>query len=245
VVEMSPIMKIPFILATTYAVNTSLTNPNPPPKEHERRPGASRNTWYMRVTTQGMGYIKGVFSLVAMFEIAAILAKQKTLASYDPAMADRISKLLMKKGTVDNLRLTPLTMAGTLFTIAGCWLRLKCFRTLKEFFTFEISIRDNHRLVKTGPYAWVRHPAYTGSMVVFTGLCCWFAGHGSWVQESGVLDTVSGKILVYGFAAMYTKICTNLLQRMPEEDRLMKSSFGEEWEEWARRVPYWLIPGLY
>jgi len=31
---------------------------------------------------------------------------------------------------------------------------------MKKFFTFEATIANNHGLVKTGPYAIVRHPGY-------------------------------------------------------------------------------------
>lgn len=36
-----------------------------------------------------------------------------------------------------------------------------------------------------------------------------------------------------------------LLGRMSIEDRALKEKFGSEWAEWARRVPYLLIPGVY
>ncbi|CAF4350854.1 unnamed protein product, partial [Rotaria sordida] len=32
--------------------------------------------------------------------------------------------------------------------------------TLGAFFTFELTIRSTHKLIKTGPYAYVRHPSY-------------------------------------------------------------------------------------
>ncbi|CAF1457475.1 unnamed protein product, partial [Rotaria sordida] len=31
--------------------------------------------------------------------------------------------------------------------------------TLGAFFTFELTIRSTHKLIKTGPYAYVRHPS--------------------------------------------------------------------------------------
>lgn len=35
------------------------------------------------------------------------------------------------------------------------------------------------------------------------------------------------------------------LARIPMEDAMLRKQFGQEWEEWARRVPYALIPGVY
>ncbi|KAG6910486.1 hypothetical protein DXG01_010411, partial [Tephrocybe rancida] len=183
---------------------------------------------------------RGGFWLAAAAETAVILA-----AEGHPPSANSVLEVLMLKGSISDLRLMPLSIAGALLSVAGCWIRLKCFRTLREFFTFEITVRDNHKLITSGPYGVVRHPAYTGSTTILIGLCCWYASRGSWIRESGTLHTAAGKACVGAFAAVYVKLLVSLLQRMPEEDRLMKASFGSEWEEWARRVPYWLIPGIY
>jgi len=37
-------------------------------------------------------------------------------------------------------------------------------------FTFEMSIRKNHKLITSGPYAIVRHPSYVGVILVASGL---------------------------------------------------------------------------
>lgn len=36
-----------------------------------------------------------------------------------------------------------------------------------------------------------------------------------------------------------------LVLRSPEEDELLRKSFGEEWEEWRKVVRYRVFPGLY
>ncbi|KNZ77957.1 putative protein-S-isoprenylcysteine O-methyltransferase [Termitomyces sp. J132] len=187
--------------------------------------------------------IQNTFWLVAAAEIAAILLSGGKLTS--PDTTKRALRILMPRGRVADLRLTPLSITGSFLVLAGCWLRLKAFRTLREFYTFEMTLRENHRLVTSGPYRYVRHPGYTAFTTIFLGLCCWFSSRGSWVRESGILGTVAGKAFVGSFTALFVKMWVSLLQRMPEEDCLMQASFGKEWEDWARRVPYWLIPGVY
>lgn len=44
---MSPVIKIPFIFATTYALATSFTNPNPDVSDDERQPDQSRTFMFL------------------------------------------------------------------------------------------------------------------------------------------------------------------------------------------------------
>ena len=131
------------------------------------------------------------------------------------------------------------------FIITAGLLRLQCYRTLGRFFTFEVSIRKGHQLVTTGPYNIVRHPSYSGSLLMCIGMILWFTSHGGWVRESGVLGTVPGSIVAFGFVALALCISVSIWQRVPLEDELLRNLFKQEWEHWARRVPYVLIPWVY
>ena len=55
-------------------------------------------------------------------------------------------------------------------TILGGLIRYTCYRALGRMFTFEMSIRRNHKLIMSGPYAIVRHPSYVGSILVVSGM---------------------------------------------------------------------------
>jgi len=46
-----------------------------------------------------------------------------------------------------------------------------------------------------------RHPSYTGMYLIYLGIGIWTAGNGSWMRESGVLDTWLGRGFVASFAA--------------------------------------------
>jgi len=52
----------------------------------------------------------------------------------------------------------------------GGLIRLECYRQLGTMFTFEMSIRKDHMLVTSGPYGIVRHPGYTGILLVISGM---------------------------------------------------------------------------
>ena len=64
---------------------------------------------------------------------------------------------------------TPMTIIGASLVVFGSLLRLTCFRTLGQLFTFDLTLFPKHTLVTAGPYGFVRHPAYLGSLLVFLG----------------------------------------------------------------------------
>ena len=134
---------------------------------------------------------------------------------------------------------------GMVFITSAALLRLQCYRTLGRFFTFEVSIRKGHRLVTSGPYSIVRHPSYTAVFFITMGVPLWFMSCGAWLRESGVLATFPGCAAAFGVMAVMLGIAALALQRVPREDKLLKDQFKEEWENWARRVPYALIPWVY
>ena len=53
------------------------------------------------------------------------------------------------------------------------YIRYSCYRTLGKLFTFEMNIRDGHRLITNGPHPVVRHPAYTGVILTMIGIIYW------------------------------------------------------------------------
>jgi len=112
-------------------------------------------------------------------------------------------------------------------------------------FTGALAIRKNHKLITSGPYGVVRHPSYSGILAVLAGLVCWFCSSGSWLRESGVLEFTAGSVFFYTFGLrLWIAIMVNV-SRMGREDKELRRVFGEEWDAWARWVPYRLVPGLY
>ena len=148
-------------------------------------------------------------------------------------------------GRAQDLRLAPLSVVGLGLVVVGAWLRRKCYQAMGSLFTLELSIRKNHKLITSGPYGVVRHPSYSAVMMVYFGLVCWFCSRGSWLRESGVLETTAGLVfffpfgLLMGFGMMFC-VC-----RMGKEDEELRKVFGGEWDAWGCRVPYKLVPGLY
>ena len=79
-------------------------------------------------------------------------------------------------------------------------------------------VLKNKELSTTGPYAFVRHPLYTGNIMILIGLC-----------------------LINGFFWSFVTACIFLWFYYPTaieyEDRKLKSLFPDTWEEWASMTP--------
>ena len=114
-------------------------------------------------------------------------------------------------------------VTGVLMALAGfavtVWARVHLGRN----WSGTVTIKHGHELVRTGPYAVVRHPIYSGLLLAFIGSAL---GRGEW---RGVLA------VVIVFLALWRKL------RL--EERWMAETFGEAYEHYRRDVKA-LIPGL-
>jgi protein-S-isoprenylcysteine O-methyltransferase Ste14 len=106
------------------------------------------------------------------------------------------------------------TAAGLLFTV---WARIHLGRN----WSGTVTIKHDHELIETGPYAVVRHPIYTGLLLAFLGSG---AAHGEW---RGVLA------VLIAWLAFWRKLGL--------EERWMTERFGERYRAYRERVPA-LVP---
>ena len=65
---------------------------------------------------------------------------------------------------------------GLVLLVGGCGLRLVAIVTLGRFYSRRVRLLDGHRVVSTGPYRVVRHPAYLGTLAGHLGFALVF-GH--------------------------------------------------------------------
>ena len=56
--------------------------------------------------------------------------------------------------------------------LAGIMLRIWAVVHLGKLFTVDVGIEQGHRVVQDGPYRFVRHPSYSGSLIALTGMAC-------------------------------------------------------------------------
>jgi protein-S-isoprenylcysteine O-methyltransferase Ste14 len=96
--------------------------------------------------------------------------------------------------------------------------------TLGRHYDLVLEVHAGHELVRTGPFAWVRHPVYTGLAIHFIG-----AG-----LATGNVLLILGTLLVT-FPAFYA--------RARAEEQLLREQFGGEYDRYAKEVGM-LVPLL-
>jgi protein-S-isoprenylcysteine O-methyltransferase Ste14 len=69
-------------------------------------------------------------------------------------------------------------------------------------------------------------------------------GSGSWLFECGWLELLAVKIIAGIMIAFQGWISYTLISRVGVEDKMLQKEFGSKWDEWAKNVPYRLIPGI-
>ncbi|KAG6336765.1 hypothetical protein ID866_2334 [Astraeus odoratus] len=206
-----------------------MTPPYPPPSEEEKREvsAVERNSvpimnFVIHLSHKLPGIVEGIFIILRL--VAGDL--------HDHFLAGKC---------IDRLSLTSSAIIGSIVVLTGLLIRVWCYRTLGRLFTFQLALLSKHKLITTGPYAIVRHPSYTGAMLVFAGTTLVYGTRGSSVYEC----SMAYKVWAPTWALMVVASYALLLERCIREDNLLRSAFGEEWEIWSRRVRWKLVPWLY
>jgi protein-S-isoprenylcysteine O-methyltransferase Ste14 len=116
-------------------------------------------------------------------------------------------------------------LVGIPFMWVGMALRWWAMLTLGRFFNPLVTIRHDHRVIRSGPYARIRHPAYAGSLITLVGLG---VALGSWAGLIGMV-----LVLFLGFWL-----------RMSREEEALTAALGQEYRDYMAQTKR-LIPGIY
>lgn len=140
------------------------------------------------------------------------------------------------------LQINPLFLIGVLAVILGTYIRLDCFQTLGHLFTINLTVHPEHKLITSRFYAYVRHPSYTGSLLVVAGITLSHLTQGSGLMSCGPFRIPGAAMLVW--ALWWTWSLCIVIGRADAEDKMMRKLFGAEWETYAARVPWSFFPGM-
>ncbi|MBV1856347.1 methyltransferase family protein [Catellatospora tritici] len=115
--------------------------------------------------------------------------------------------------------------AGAVVIWAGLAVRSWAVVTLGRSFRTFIEVDADQVVVTDGPYRWVRHPSYTGLLLVTVGFGL---GVGNWLS----------------LAVCVVVPLAGLLPRIAVEESEMTRVLGEQYRSY-QRVSYRLVPGLW
>ena len=118
-----------------------------------------------------------------------------------------------------------ITSLALILIFSGLALRTWAVWTLGRFFTWHIKVESHQKVIRSGPYKFVRHPSYTGALLTY----------------------FFGPIL---FQAWYTALIAAIFlplafyRRIRLEENLLKSKIGKEYLDYSQQVKA-LIPGIW
>ena len=106
---------------------------------------------------------------------------------------------------------------GIVLGFAGILLRLWSVLTLRERYTRTLLVNADHAIERGGPYRWMRHPGYLGSLLVLDGLAL---ASGNWI-------TLVVSMIVTAAAYAY---------RIWLEDQMLVATLGAPYAEYISQT---------
>ena len=114
---------------------------------------------------------------------------------------------------------------GLTLIIIGLIIRWMAILTLKKYFTVNVAVSQGQKIIISGLYRYIRHPAYLGSLLSFLGLGLAFS---NWL---------SVLIIILPVSAVF-------LKRIKIEEQVLVDSLGQEYEQYIKHTKR-IIPGIY
>jgi protein-S-isoprenylcysteine O-methyltransferase len=114
---------------------------------------------------------------------------------------------------------------GVLLFFIGLALRWYSIIYLGRFFTVNVAIAKDHRVIDSGPYRHIRHPSYTGALIAFTGLGLCFSHY------------LALPILLIPVTAAF-------MHRIRIEEKALHNGLGDAYQVYSKRSKR-LIPFVY
>lgn len=114
---------------------------------------------------------------------------------------------------------------GFILIITGLAIRISSIIILDKYFTSTITRVEDHKLVESGLYGIIRHPAYLGQLIIFLGISMALA---DWLSIVG----------------MMIPVLAGYLYRISSEEKFLLKQFGNEYSAYKKRTKK-LIPYIY
>jgi protein-S-isoprenylcysteine O-methyltransferase Ste14 len=114
---------------------------------------------------------------------------------------------------------------GYALVLPGLFLRWYSIIYLGRFFTTNVAIATDHRVIDSGPYQFIRHPSYAGSLLAVLGFSL---GMHNWAS-----------LLI-----IFVPICAVTMWRIHIEEQALTAALGQAYRDYASRTKR-LVPLIY
>ena len=114
---------------------------------------------------------------------------------------------------------------GTGLVILGSILFVWARRTLGKHYSGHVSVKKEQKLVQSGPYRIIRHPAYAGYLLMAFGLALGYSS-------------------LLGFVANLLILLPATVYRISVEDRILAEHFSTKFEKYIQKKKR-LLPGIW
>jgi protein-S-isoprenylcysteine O-methyltransferase Ste14 len=170
-----------------------------------------------------------VYWLIRAIKTRATQQKEFFASRYSVLLIETVGYVLIFRnsagiGFLGN-RVVPRNLAGPVIGSALTWmgigLAIWARYHLAEYWSARVTIKEDHRLIRTGPYARLRHPIYTGLILATIGSAMVID---RWRCVLGICLVVAG----YCFKAK-------------KEESMLTQQFGEAFREHQKHTGF-LIP---
>lgn len=120
---------------------------------------------------------------------------------------------------------TLISLSGIVMMLLGTTLRWIAILTLRDYFTVNVTIFEDHQIVKHGLYKYLRHPSYLGLLVRYLGFGLAF---GNWLS----------------LLCIFTPLFGAVLYRIHVEEIALNQALGSRYAEYSKTTRR-LIPKIY
>jgi protein-S-isoprenylcysteine O-methyltransferase Ste14 len=114
---------------------------------------------------------------------------------------------------------------GMALVVIGFIIRVHSLLTLKQYFTYSVAKVENHKIIESGLYKFIRHPGYLGQLIIFIGI------------STSISNWLS-------IPVMMIPITLGYLYRIKVEERFMLEQLGGDYLNYQERTKR-LIPMIY
>jgi Putative protein-S-isoprenylcysteine methyltransferase len=117
------------------------------------------------------------------------------------------------------------TMIGILLMVCGLIIRMMSMHYLGKYYSTLLFTNAEHKLITSGFYRYIRHPIYFGDILLYIGIGIALANY-----------------IVFIVITIFSIVAYNI--RMNQEEKMMLSTFGNEYVEYSQKTKR-VIPFIY